>query len=91
LNVGSPLANDFENLIPSISCRESMALHDDVDKGLAVVIVNDLVLIGLGQLDLGASLLLERLDCGTTLANDECSTRLGNRDLDSNLLDGKKE
>jgi hypothetical protein len=62
-----------------------MALYDDIDFGLAVFIISRLVFIGLGQLNLGTSLLLERLDGGTTLADNECSAGLRNGDLDGNL------
>lgn len=62
-----------------------MALYNDIDFSLTVFIINRLALIGLGQLDLSTSLLLERLDCGTTLADDECSAGLRNGNLDGNL------
>ncbi|TFB00494.1 hypothetical protein CCMA1212_007922 [Trichoderma ghanense] len=85
LDVSRSLVDDLLNFPLGSSGRNSIALDSDEDNGLVILLVNRLVRIGLGHLDLGTRPLLDRLDSSATLADDEGAGGLGNGDLNHSL------
>jgi hypothetical protein len=85
LHIGGSLASNLQNLITGGSSREGISFDSDINC-CVVIVVNDLIFFRLGQLDLGASLFLERFDCRATFADDVCASGMGNGDLDGRLL-----
>ncbi|KAI6760989.1 hypothetical protein HG530_009849 [Fusarium avenaceum] len=87
LNIGRSLASYLEDLITSRSSREGITLNGNVNGGIVILLINGVVLVDLGKLDLGTGLLLEGLDHRTSLTNDVRTGRLGNGNFDSSLED----
>lgn len=89
VDVGSALAGNLHNLVAGRSSRQGVALNEDIDGGV-VILVKSSTVLNLGKLDTGTRLLLDGLDGGTSLADDVGASRLGNRDLDGGLFRKKK-
>ncbi|KAI6769023.1 hypothetical protein HG531_010127 [Fusarium graminearum] len=82
LDIGRSFASDLENLISSRSSRKGIALNGDINGSIVILLIDGVVLVDLGKLNLGTGLLLEGLDHGTSLADDVGTSRLGNGNFD---------
>ncbi len=84
LSSGRALVGNLENLVAGGSSRECIALNRDID-GSILVIIELFGIVGLGELNFGASLLLQGLDCRATLANDVSASGVGDRNFNDSL------
>lgn len=93
VNLGSSLPDDPKNFVLRLSGRDGVSLNFYVDVGVVVKIVargrRRCVLVFLGDLDAGTSLLLQRLDGSALSADNVGASGAGNRDLDC-LLQGRQ-